>query len=188
MTGPESRESGRGCDSRAQRARTGSDTSDRDLSVQQEARVDRPEVTRQIIEAMREKGVTFGEVAKELDLDKTWTTAALLGQHRFTAERAERVQRLFDLPDEAVAVLQEVPTRGSLASVPPADPTMYRIYEVLQVYGTTIKALIHEEFGDGIMSAINFRLSVDRDDTEQGPRVKITLDGAFLPYRDPASW
>ena len=137
---------------------------------------------------MRNKDVKFSDVAHELDLDKTWTTAALLGQHRFTAERAEQVRRLLDLPDEAVAVLEEVPTRGSLESVPPKDPTMYRIYEVLQLYGTTIKALIHEQFGDGIMSAINFRLSVDREETEQGPRVKITLDGAFLPFRDPTSW
>jgi cyanate lyase len=135
---------------------------------------------------MREKDLKFGDIARKLGLDKTWTTAALLGQHPFTAERAEEVQRLLDLPTEAV--LQESPTRGCLESTPPTDPTMYRIYEVLQVYGTTIKALIHEEFGDGIMSAVNFSLSVDREDTEQGPRVKITLNGAFLPFRDPAAW
>lgn len=150
--------------------------------------MNREEVTAQIVEAMRDKGLKFRDVAGELGLDKTWTTAALLGQHPFTAGRAERVARLLDLPAAAVPVLQEVPMRGSLDAVPPTDPTMYRIYEALQVYGTTIKALIHEDFGDGIMSAINFRMSVDREDTDQGTRVKITLDGGFLPYRDPATW
>jgi len=150
--------------------------------------VDRKQVTAHIIEKMREKGLKFDDVARKLGLDKTWTTAALLGQHPFTAERAEQVQRLLDLPSQAVVVLQESPTRGCLESAPPTDPTMYRIYEGLQVYGTTIKALIHAEFGDGIMSAVNFSLSVDREDTEQGPRVKITLNGAFLPFRDPAAW
>jgi len=133
--------------------------------VQQEMAVDRKQVTAHIIEKMREKGLKFDDVARKLGLDKTWTTAALLGQHPFTAERAEQVQRLLDLPSQAVVVLQESPTRGCLESAPPTDPTMYRIYEVLQVYGTTIKALIHEEFGDGIMSAVNFSLSVDREDT-----------------------
>jgi len=150
--------------------------------------VQRSEVTTLIRQAMRNKSFRFADIAEHLGLDKTWTTAALLGQHPFTAERARSVAQLLELPDEAVAVLQEIPQRGSLESVPPTDPTMYRIYEAMQVYGTTIKALINEEFGDGIMSAINFSMSVDRDDTEQGSRVKITLDGAFLPFRDPENW
>ena len=150
--------------------------------------MERAEVTRRIREAMRTKGHRFADIAQHLGLDKTWTTAALLGQHPFTAERAQQVARLLELPDEAVQVLQEIPERGSLESIPPTDPTMYRIYETMQVYGTTIKTLINEEFGDGIMSAINFSMSVDRADTDQGPRVQITLDGAFLLFRDPENW
>src|SRR5699024_348511 len=150
--------------------------------------MDRSDVTIRIREAMRTKGYRFADIADHLGLDKTWTTAALLGQHPFTADRARHVARLLELPDEAVAVLQEIPARGSLESVPPTDPTMYRIYEAMQVYGTTIKALINEDFGDGIMSAINFSLSVDREDTDQGSRVRITLDEAFLPFRAPEEW
>ena len=87
------------------------------------------------------------------------------------------------LPDGAAAVLQEIPTRGSFESLPPTDPTIYRLYEALQVYGPALKALLHEDFGDGIMSAINFNIALDRRDTDAGPRVRITLDGKFLPYQ-----
>ena len=82
-----------------------------------------------------------------------------------------------------VAILQEIPTRGSFATLPPTDPTIYRLYEVLQVYGPALKALIHEDFGDGIMSAINFNLALERGEAESGPRVRITLDGTWLPYQ-----
>lgn len=150
--------------------------------------MERSEVTNQVRASMHTKRLRFTDIAQHLGLDKTWTTAALLGQHPFTAERAQEVARLLDLSNEAVTALQDIPQRGSLESVPPTDPTMYRLYEAMQVYGTIVKALINEEFGDGIMSAVNFSLSVDREDTEQGRRVKITFDGAFLPFRDPEDW
>ena len=145
--------------------------------------MDRAELTQQILDAKRARGLTFTEIAERVGADRVWLTAALHGQHPMSAEQASRVQELFELPEGAVALLQEIPTRGSFDVLPPTDPTIYRLYEVLQVYGPTLKALIHEDFGDGIMSAISFNLSVEREDTEDGPRVQIALDGKFLPYK-----
>jgi cyanate lyase len=145
--------------------------------------MDRTELTARILEAKRKKSLTFSALAAETGADRVWLTAALLGQHPLNAEQAERIRDVLDLPEEAIQVLQEIPTRGSFATLPPTDPTIYRLYEVLQVYGPAIKALIHEDFGDGIMSAISFNLDVGRRDSEDGPRVRITLDGKFLPYK-----
>lgn len=143
----------------------------------------RSEVTEQILDVKRSKGWTFSGIARELGTDRMWTTAALLGQHPFERDAAARLCSLLELPDEALPALCEIPVRGSEMSVPPTDPTMYRLYEALQVYGPAIKQLIHEDFGDGIMSAISFRADVQRAETEEGPRVQITLDGKFLPYK-----
>lgn len=145
--------------------------------------MDRGEMTARILDAKRQKGVSFAALAEEAGADRVWFTAALLGQHPMSEEQAGRVRTALDLPEEATALLQEVPTRGSFTTLPPADPTIYRLYEVLQVYGPAIKALIHEDFGDGIMSAISFNLAVGREESDDGPRVQITLNGKFLPYK-----
>jgi cyanate lyase len=145
--------------------------------------MDRPHVTALIRDAMRRDGVTFTKLAQGLNADRVWLTAALLGQHPLPHDRAVAIGELLALPAEAVAVLEEVPTRGSFDALPPADPTIYRLYEVLQVYGPALKELIHEDFGDGIMSAITFNLAVEKRETDAGPRVRITLDGKFLPYQ-----
>jgi cyanate lyase len=144
--------------------------------------MERRDVTAQILAAKRRKGLTFAQIAEHVGADRVWLTAALHGQHPLTGQQAAAVTSLFDLPDEAAAVLEEIPTRGSFDVLPPADPTLYRLYEVLQVYGPALKALIHEDFGDGIMSAITFNVALERRETETGPRVRITLDGKFLPY------
>ena len=107
----------------------------------------------------------------------------MLGQHPLSPELAGRVADTLSLPEEAVGILQEIPTRGSFDALPPTDPTIYRLYEVLQVYGPALKALIHEDFGDGIMSAINFNLALERRKVDSGPRVRIVLDGRWLPYQ-----
>ena len=143
----------------------------------------REEATEQILEAKKKKGLTFAVVAQKVGKHKVWTTAALLGQHPMSAEEADTVVDLLDLDSEIAETLQEIPMRGSLDTDVPTDPTIYRIHEVTQVYGTTIKTLINEEFGDGIMSAITFNMDIEREDTEEGPRVKITYDGKFLPYK-----
>lgn len=145
--------------------------------------MDRAAVTALVLEAKRTQGVSFADLASEVGADRVWLTAALLGQHPLSSEQAASVAGLLGLPSEAAAVLQEVPSRGSLASVPPADPTIYRLQEIVQVYGTTIKALIHEEFGDGIMSAINFSMGIDRVEHPDGDRIKITMEGKYLPYQ-----
>ena len=144
--------------------------------------MDRKEATELILEAKRQEGLTFEAIAEKVGRHKAWMTAALLGQHPMSAEDAEQVVDLLGLDQEVTAVLQEIPMRGSLDADVPVDPTIYRLYEVIQVYGTTIKALIHEEFGDGIMSAINFGLNVERVEDPEGDRVRITCEGKFLPY------
>src|SRR5262245_57276740 len=108
-------------------------------------------------------GVTWAELAEAVDRPLAWTTSALLGQHPMSATEAEAAASLLDLDEEVQQALRLQPTRGALDAAVPVDPTIYRFYEVLQVYGPTLKELIHEEFGDGIMSAVNFRLDVSRE-------------------------
>jgi cyanate lyase len=144
---------------------------------------DRTEVTQMIRAAKVRKGLTWAAVAKEIGLSKEWTTAACLGQMTFTKPQAETIGKLFDLPDEAVAWLQVVPYKGSLPTAVPTDPLVYRWYEIVSVYGTTIKELIHEEFGDGIMSAIDFSMDIQREPDPKGDRVHVVLSGKFLPYK-----
>ncbi|MEA2373100.1 MAG: cyanate lyase [Solirubrobacteraceae bacterium] len=133
--------------------------------------------------AMRARGLPFAALASELDRPLVWVAAAVLGQHPFSDADALKLVELLDLQPELAALLAEVPIRGGLESPVPVDPTIYRLYEVIQVYGPALKALIHEEFGDGIMSAINFKIDLDRVPDTAGDRVRITLDGKFLPYQ-----
>ncbi|MFJ9543940.1 cyanase [Streptomyces sp. NPDC101225] len=140
-------------------------------------------VTEQIIEAKIRHGIRWSDVAESVGGSKEWVTASCLGQMAFTAEQAAKVADIFKLPPEAIAVLQVPPTRGTLESPVPSDPLIYRLYEIVSVYGTTLKELIHEEFGDGIMSAIDFRMDVARLEHEAGDRVGITMSGKFLPYK-----
>jgi cyanate lyase len=110
-------------------------------------------------------------------------TAALLGQMSLTADEAAKAANLLGLTDEERLLLMEVPYRGSLPAGPPTDPLVYRFYELVQVYGTTWKELIQEEFGDGIMSAIDFSMDMKRQPDPKGDRVAITMSGKFLPYK-----
>lgn len=117
-------------------------------------------------------------------MNDVFVTAALLGQHPLPAKAAQKVGETLGLNEDEIALLQTIPLRGSVENNMPTDPTIYRFYEVMQVYGTTLKALVHEQFGDGIMSAINFKMDLKKvADPEGGERVVITLDGKFLPYK-----
>ncbi len=145
--------------------------------------MDRITVTEKIVVAKLAKGLTWAEVAKTVGQSKEWTTAACLGQMTFTGTQAEKIAALFDLTPEETAWLQVVPYKGSLPSAVPTDPLIYRFYELVNVYGTTFKALIHEEFGDGIMSAIDFSMDLSREPDPKGDRVKIVMSGKFLPYK-----
>ncbi|MBR9884193.1 MAG: cyanase [Oceanospirillales bacterium] len=143
----------------------------------------REEVTSMIMSAKVLKGIKWSEVAEKVGLSKEWTTSACLGQMAMTKEQAETVGDIFSLSDEAVAWLQIVPYKGSLPTAVPTDPLIYRWYEVVSVYGSTIKELIHEEFGDGIMSAIDFSMDIQREANPNGDRVNVVLSGKFLPYK-----
>ncbi|WP_197381674.1 cyanase [Mycolicibacterium mengxianglii] len=142
----------------------------------------REEITAQIVAARLTKGLTWQQLAAAIDKPVVWTVAALLGQHPIPVDEGKIVADTLGLDESVVAVLAAVPMRGGLPSAVPTDPTVYRFYEVLQVYGGAIKELIHEEFGDGIMSAINFSIDVQRKPHPGGDRVVVTLDGKFLSY------
>jgi cyanate lyase len=145
--------------------------------------MNREDVTDLIIETKVRKGLKWADVANQVGLSKEWVTAACLGQMAMTAEQAGVVARIFELPEEARLWLQEVPYKGSLPTAVPTDPLIYRFYELISVYGSTFKALIHEEFGDGIMSAIDFKMDLQREPDPKGDRVSITMSGKFLPYK-----
>lgn len=143
----------------------------------------RADVTELIVAAKIQKGLTWKEAAARIGKSPEWTTAALLGQMQLSKEQAEAAGKLFDLPEEAVKLLQVVPYKGSLPTAVPTDPLIYRFYELVNVYGTTFKELIHEEFGDGIMSAIDFEMKLERLPDPKGDRVRITMSGKYLPYK-----
>ena len=148
-----------------------------------QAIVNRETVTQKIRSVKVQKGLKWVDIAKEIGQSKEWTTAACLGQMTFTKEQAGKAQSLFGLTDEETAWLQIVPHKGSLSTGVPTDPLMYRLYEVINVYGTTMKELIHEEFGDGIMSAIDFNMDITRQPDPKGDRVNVVMSGKFLPYK-----
>ena len=140
-------------------------------------------VTQKIVAAKVKDGLKWADIAKTIGQSKEWVTAACLGQMTFTKEQAEAAGKLFHLTDEEMAWLQIVPYKGSLPSAVPTDPLIYRWYEIVSVYGTTIKELIHEEFGDGIMSAIDFSMDIQREADAKGDRVNVVLSGKYLSYK-----
>jgi cyanate lyase len=145
----------------------------------------RDELTRKILSIKRAKGLTWKAIVAEIGGGSAvYLTAALMGQMKLRPEQAERAANLFGLDEDQKRLLQEIPYRGSLPTVVPTDPLIYRFYELVQVYGTTWKELIEEEFGDGIMSAIDFDMAIDRQPNPKGDRVKLTLSGKFLPYKE----
>ena len=150
-------------------------------NVTQDARV---ALTSRAIAAKAIKDLSFAELAEGTGLRVAYVTAALLGQHALPKEAAELVAGRLGLDAGDAKQLQAIPLRGSIPGGVPTDPTVYRFYEMVQIYGTTLKALVHEQFGDGIISAINFKLDIKKvDDPEGGSRAVITLDGKFLPNK-----
>jgi cyanate lyase len=145
--------------------------------------MNRNDVTEKIISTKVAKDIKWEDVASKVGQSKEWTTAACLGQMTFDKAQAAIVGKIFGLTPEEKKWLQTVPYKGSLASAVPTDPLIYRWYEIVSVYGTTIKELIHEEFGDGIMSAIDFSMDIQREADPKGDRVNVVLSGKFLPYK-----
>ncbi|MFZ3126203.1 MAG: cyanase [Acidovorax sp.] len=145
--------------------------------------MNRNDVTEKIISTKVAKGLQWEAIAEKVGQSKEWTTALCLGQMTATPEQAMIVGKIFGLTAEEQKWLQVAPYKGSLPTSVPTDPLIYRWYEVVSVYGTTIKELIHEEFGDGIMSAIDFSINIQREANPNGDRVNVVLSGKFLPYK-----
>ncbi|MEC4749166.1 cyanase [Methylomicrobium sp. Wu6] len=145
--------------------------------------MNRIDVTEKIIATKVSRGLKWAEVAAKVGLSKEWVTSACLGQMALTQDQAAIVGDIFDLTEVERRWLTVVPYKGSVSASIPADPLIYRFQELISIYGPTLKELIHEEFGDGIMSAIDFKMDLSREADPNGDRVKITMSGKFLPYK-----
>ncbi len=145
--------------------------------------MNRDECTEAVLAAKQAKGLTWQEIADAVGRHVVWTTAALLGQATMHESEATRAAELLGLGSDVAESLRQFPCKGSLVVNPPTDPLIYRFYEIVQVYGTTLKAVIQEQFGDGIMSAIDFTMDVQRVPDPKGDRVRVTMEGKFLPYK-----
>jgi cyanate lyase len=144
----------------------------------------RSDLTEKILDIKREKGWSWKYICDQIGgMSPVLVTGALLGQHKLTKPQAAKAADLFGLSRSETALLNEVPMRGEGAPMPPTDPLIYRFYELVMVNGPAWKALIEEEFGDGIMSAIDFDMMMERLPDPKGDRVKITMSGKFLPYK-----
>jgi len=144
----------------------------------------RAELTEKIAAIRLRKRLSWRALAREIGpLSPIFYTAALQGQMKLESSEAEAAGRVLGLDEDEVLLLQQVPYRGGLPTAVPTDPVIYRFYELLQVYGTTLKALIEEEFGDGIMSAIDFDMALERQPDPKGDRVRLTMSGKFLGYK-----
>jgi len=140
------------------------------------------EATQKLLEAKKSKGRSFSELGKLIDRDEVWVASLFYRQASASQQEAATLSSELAIDDDLRAELTQCPNKG-LGPVVPTDPLVYRFYEIMQVYGMPMKAVIHEKFGDGIMSAIDFTLSVDREEDPKGDRVKITMNGKFLPYK-----
>lgn len=148
------------------------------------AMMTKEDVTAMILSAKKQAGLGWEDIATKIDMSPVWTHSACMGMNAMPADKAEALVAALSLPQEAASVLQESPTKIWEQAVP-TDPCIYRLYEIVGVYGPTIKALIHEKFGDGIMSAIDFDMQITRVPNPKGDRVKIEMSGKYLGYN---SW
>ena len=140
-------------------------------------------VTASLMAAKKSKGLSFADLEAALGRDEVWIASLFYGQATASEEEAAKLAELLSLDPAIVAAMQDYPTKGSLEPVIPTDPLIYRFYEIMQVYGMPLKDVIQEKFGDGIMSAIDFTIDVDKVEDPKGDRVSITMCGKFLPYK-----
>jgi cyanate lyase len=140
-------------------------------------------ITEKLLAAKKAKGLSFTDLEKILERDEVWIAAVFYGQARPSEDEASKLLAALDLEADLAETLTDYPTKGSLDPVIPTDPLLYRFYEIMQVYGMPIKAVIHEKFGDGIMSAIDFTLDIEKEADPKGDRVKVIMNGKFLPYK-----
>jgi len=145
--------------------------------------ISKARATEVVLEAKKAKGLSFEDLATAIGQDKVWTAAAVMGQASVPPEAASQLTALLGLGPEVAEALGDFPLKGALDSTVPVDPLIYRFHEITQVYGTAMKAVIHEMFGDGIMSAIDFEIDIQKQEDPKGDRVVVTYNGKFLPYR-----
>jgi len=141
------------------------------------------QITEKLLAAKKALGISFADLEKVLDRDEVWIAAVIYRQATASSDEAQKIVSALGLEDEMAALLSEPPLKGSLDAAVPVDPLIYRFYEIIQVYGMPLKAVIHEKFGDGIMSAIDFTLDVEKEEDPKGDRVKIIMSGKFLAYK-----
>ena len=142
-----------------------------------------PESTQLLLKAKKEKGLTFADIGNLLGLDEVWVASLFYGQSTASEEESDQLLTTLGLGTELKEILTTPPVKGSLDPVIPTDPLIYRFYEIMQVYGMPMKDVIQEKFGDGIMSAIDFTINVDKVEDPKGDRVKVSMCGKFLPYK-----
>jgi cyanate lyase len=144
--------------------------------------VEFPAVTQKLLAAKKAKGMSFGDLEKILGYDEVWIASVFYCQNTADLETAEKLAEVLGLGEDVVNMLTAYPSKG-LGSIVPTDPLIYRFYEIMQVYGYPMKDVIQEKFGDGIMSAIDFTLDIEKIEDPKGDRVKVTMNGKFLPYK-----
>lgn len=144
--------------------------------------MDIPDITEKLLTAKKRKGLSFSDLEKVVGRDEVWIAALIYRQTSASQEEAEKLVSALGLEEKFAEALTEFPSKG-LGPVVPTDPLIYRFYEIMQVYGMPMKAVIHEKFGDGIMSAIDFTLDVEKEADPKGDRVKVIMSGKFLPYK-----
>jgi cyanate lyase len=144
----------------------------------------RSDLTEKLLDIKREKGWTWAYICEQIGgMSPVLIVGAILGQHKMTKPMAANAAKLFGLSKTEEVILNEVPMRGTATAMPPTDPLIYRLYELVLVNGPAMKLLIEEEFGDGIMSAIDFDMTIDRQPDPKGDRVKLNMTGKFLPFK-----
>jgi len=142
-----------------------------------------PEITKTLLAAKKEKGLSFADLEAKLGFDEVWIASVFCRQASASEEEAGKMVEMLGLGPDVAEALTECPVKGGLDPLVPTDPLIYRFYEIMQVYGMPVKAVVHEKFGDGIMSAIDFSIDVEREEDPKGDRVKVIMCGKFLPYK-----
>jgi cyanate lyase len=147
------------------------------------SRSDQEKLTERVLSAKAERRLSFAQLGERVGRSEVWIATAIYGQATLSADEADALASALGLEASVCRPFTEVPTRGALTTAVPVDPLLYRFYEIIQVFGPATKAVIHEKFGDGIMSAVDFRMTIDRVPDPAGDRVLVTYNGKFLPYR-----
>ncbi len=141
------------------------------------------DVTTKLLAAKKAAGLTFADLEEKVGCDEVWIAAVVYRQASASLDEATKIVEALGADASLIESLMDYPVKGSLEPVIPTDPLIYRFYEIMQVYGMPLKSVIHEKFGDGIMSAIDFTLDVEKEEDSKGDRVKIVMCGKFLPYK-----